>query len=974
MKVLFILTLCCSFCFATGSNQESGNFIENKNQWPSQVLFMTESGSLQTFIEKNGFTHRLWDANDLLLLHNSGVTRDLKTQEVVKSHVFKTEWLGANFNSYQPKLQQPAYYNYFLGNQSTWSSAVNSYGSVDFFNVYPLTDVKLYSVKGCLKYDIVLHPGASIEQIKLQFKHVDGLKVTNGKLAIHTSAGTITEQIPEAYQMVEGKKIKLQCFYILGEQNRVSFKIAGNVNPLYDVIIDPVLVISSYSGTQSYSFGLGAIPDEKGNIYSYGLNLTKFYPATAGAVQTMFNGGSLDAVISKFNSEGTAKIFSTFIGGNKNEYIINCQVVGSELAIFGRTNSDTFPVIKNGFMNKPGGYTDYFVVKTDTSGKTLLAGTYVGGSRNEAASSAAVSIVLQNKFYGLTPEYGKMIMDKNGEVYFTGSTYSCNYPVTPGAIKQFCDSSNYGEMVVTKLNKTLSQVVWSTYLGSDFGDAGGSITLGSNGSVYCAGNTTGNNFQTTPGVIFPSKIKPTDMVIVKLNASNGMLQASTYLGFNGQDGVMDIALDNQNNVYVAGINNYPVSVTVTPGTYNSTNGNIIFYKISPNLDQLYKVARFGNLSNVFNLEIDAFNVDSCGNIYFGGFGGTGLPTTSDALKTSAAEADIYVGVFNPDFSSLKYATYYGGGDVDHDDGGFSYFDKRGVFYHGICTNKQFPVTSGAYSQFAVIDTVQVGVNDPQFSDAFMKMDIKTFVNASSSLGGELRSCKDPITATFIAATNQGTVSIVVGDGSPAVYTNSLVHTYNNYGIYTAYVIAEGDTNTCNHSDTIRTLIKYGPPPADALADSTNNCFGVTDALDAGNYGSVYLWSTGDSKQIISPYSSGIYYVSIDNGYCAITDSSYITMLDAQYPMILPNIITPNGDGVNDFWDFSKYSVADLDFTVYNRWGTPVFNTNDGQSKWGGLTRQGQALSDGTYFWVIKYRSNCKPKEIVQQKGFIQIAR
>ncbi len=60
--------------------------------------------------------------------------------------------------------------------------------------------------------------------------------------------------------------------------------------------------------------------------------------------------------------------------------------------------------------------------------------------------------------------------------------------------------------------------------------------------------------------------------------------------------------------------------------------------------------------------------------------------------------------------------------------------------------------------------------------------MQTFVNVTSTLGGEIRSCS-PVTATFVASTNLGTVAIIPGDGSPISYTNSLVHSYNNYGTY-----------------------------------------------------------------------------------------------------------------------------------------------------------------------------------------------
>ncbi|OIO41418.1 hypothetical protein AUJ10_01000 [Candidatus Pacearchaeota archaeon CG1_02_31_27] len=65
-----------------------------------------------------------------------------------------------------------------------------------------------------------------------------------------------------------------------------------------------------------------------------------------------------------------------------------------------------------------------------------------------------------------------------------------------------------------------------------------------------------------------------------------------------------------------------------------------------------------------------------------------------------------------------------------------------------------------------------------------------------------------------------------------------------------------------------------------------------------------------------------------------------------------NIITPNGDGKNDYLDFSVYDLKKLSFTVYNRWGNKVFNSDNAQLKWNGKNNDGKQLSDGTYFYLL----------------------
>lgn len=71
--------------------------------------------------------------------------------------------------------------------------------------------------------------------------------------------------------------------------------------------------------------------------------------------------------------------------------------------------------------------------------------------------------------------------------------------------------------------------------------------------------------------------------------------------------------------------------------------------------------------------------------------------------------------------------------------------------------------------------------------------------------------------------------------------------------------------------------------------------------------------------------------------------------------ILPNVITPNNDGVNDMIDFSKYiSDKEFEFEIFDRWGLTILKS-DSKSKtiWDGTTSSGQKCVDGVYFYILK---------------------
>ncbi len=945
-------------------------FKENKGQWPSKVRCAYELSAGNVYVEQSGLTFQLFSLQDIQLAHDTHIQSEEKS---IRGHNYTVEFTGANLQKYLPGKMQQTYYNYFLGNNpAAWASDVKAYDDVTFENAYPQTDIKFYRSNNTFKYDFILKPGASPDALKLKYRHTDRIELKDKQLVITTSVGQIIESIPKAYQFINGKEITVECHYILKE-DEVFFSVGKEYNPSYALVIDPTVVVASYSGTESISFGLGVKPDKSGNIFLYSQNITKNYPVTLGALQTLYGGGFADGAVSKFNTIGTIKYFSTYLGGNKEDYILNCDIIDNEIAVFGTTNSDTFPIINNGFQNKFGGIKDYFIIKLDTSGKTLIASTYLGGKRAEGLGNISNG----TDYFGTFP--GELIMDKNHNCYIIGNSISFDFPTTPGSFKQYSDSTNFGDMVISKLSADLTAVHWSTYFGGSHADYGTGLRLSSKGELYCGGSTVSLDFYTTPGSAYPVKINTPDMVASVLDTLTGYPLRSTYLGSKGSDIAGRIALDQDDNIYICGTSGLPLTMSVTPGAYNSTNGNVMFIKVKKDLSQINAFARFGYPSTqTKKIEIDALNVDSCGNVYFGGFGLPGLPVTPNAFKSvGAPNGNMYFGVFNPGFSSLKFASYFGGAVTrfgDHDDGGINYFDNRGYFYHAVCVYNDWPVSNGSYSNYNIKDSL---LNGPypsiKNSDAFVKIDLNTFVNATSTLGGELKSC-NPITTTFIASTNVGTVSIDPGDGTGAVTTNSIVHTYNVFGTYTAMVIAGTDTTTCNQSDSIRIIIKYGPAPVAPLPDSTNNCYGIPDALNAQNNGALYYWNTGQTIQIISPQKTGKYFVTIDNGFCSISDSSYVTMLQAEYPLVLPNIITPNNDNINDCWDLSKYAISDMDFVIYNRWGTPVYKSNRGDTKWFGVNQHGETLSEGTYFWVLNCKSECKPQNRIVEKGFIQIAR
>jgi gliding motility-associated-like protein len=87
---------------------------------------------------------------------------------------------------------------------------------------------------------------------------------------------------------------------------------------------------------------------------------------------------------------------------------------------------------------------------------------------------------------------------------------------------------------------------------------------------------------------------------------------------------------------------------------------------------------------------------------------------------------------------------------------------------------------------------------------------------------------------------------------------------------------------------------------------------------------------------------------------------------------MPNVFSPNGDGINDYFQPIAHNVSHFYCAVYDRWGKIVFEFQSTQDKWNGQTKNGSACPDGTYYYIVEAKDdNGKP---YNTKGFLTMNR
>ncbi|MFA4917363.1 MAG: hypothetical protein WC560_11935, partial [Syntrophales bacterium] len=746
---------------------QSLSFEENKKQWNPDVLYKTDIPGGRIFLEKNTITYSLYSISDLEKGHNHSHTsekpgkpeKDFK----IRCHAFKVKFSGANTDvvvNGKDKMQK--YSNYFIGNDSSrWASFVGNYKTVEYHDLYKGIDLEVYSSGNNFKYEFIVNPNTDPSDIRMVYEGAEKLTLNQGTLVIATSVTDVLETIPYVYQEIDGVKKEIKCSYILVE-NQVSFDFPEGYDKNFPLVIDPVVVASTYSGSTAETWGHCATYDNQGNIYTGGRCFGQGYPVTTGAFQTSF-AGDVDIAIGKLNPTGSAFIYATYIGGTSDEYAQSMITDSNgELYIYGSSASADYPVTAGCYDNSFNGSYDIVLTKLNSTGSALMGSTYMGGQDIDGLNDIS---------YNYGDEFrGEIILDANNNPLVASFSSSFNFPTTPGAYDQSFDGGQDG--VVFKMNSNLTSLTWSTFLGGSGDDAAFGLQINSVGYVYVVGGTDGNNFPTTPVVLHPNfQGGDYDGFICILQGNGSALMASTYFGTSEFDELFFVDLDANDNVYVFGLTEGNIPPTV--GVYANPGSSQFITKLDPTLNTVIYSTCFGSgtISYYADFSPTAFLVDICENVYAAGWGETtGFPVSPNAVQPTTDGEDFYLMVLKKDALSLLYATYYGDPNaLEHVDGGTSRFDKQGIVYEAVCAGgSQFPTTPGAVS----------AVNNTDWDIAVFKIDFQLGqVLADANASPNDTGCV-PFTVNFINNSNGVNYLWDFDDGSPLNTQVSPSHTFS----------------------------------------------------------------------------------------------------------------------------------------------------------------------------------------------------
>jgi hypothetical protein len=376
------------------------------------------------------------------------------------------------------------------------------------------------------------------------------------------------------------------------------------------------LIYSTYLGGNGNDYGYGIAVDGGGNAYVTGTTTSTNFPTTPGAFQTVNGGGLSDAFVTQLNADGTALVYSTYLGGSGQDEGFGIAVDGGGNAyVTGSTSSTDFPTTPGAFQTTlASSFGNAFVTKLTPDGTALAYSTYLGGYGTDVGRAIAV--------------------DGAGNACVTGGTGSTNFPTTPGAFQPTLGGTF--NAFVTQLSADGTALIYSTYLGGSGSDQGFGIAVDGMGNAYVTGSTNSINFPTTPGAFQTTKgsILATNVFVTQLSADGTTLTYSTYLGGTNVDIGLGIAVDGAGNAYVTGWTG-STDFPTTPNAFQTESGgsyDVFVTKLSTDGTALVYSTYLGGNDADWGY---AIAVDGAGSAYVTGYtNSSNFPTTPGAFQTT----------------------------------------------------------------------------------------------------------------------------------------------------------------------------------------------------------------------------------------------------------------------------------------------------------------------------------------------------
>jgi len=553
--------------------------------------------------------------------------------------------------------------------------------------LYPGITLTYQDARGHLKSIYEVAPGGNPGQIRWRYNGVGSVTINpaTGRLQLHPLGDVrqvlLTEHRPVAWQETPEGREQVGVRYQVSADGWVSFALDA-YDPTLSLIIDPVLTYGSYVGGTDEEQGDAVAVDASGNIYvAFTTNSTDFptvnplYGPNTSTCASYW-GWCQDIAVAKFSPDGQTLLAATYLAGSGLDMATDIAVgADGRVYVLGTTDSTDFPMVNaiQSTLQQDWPYdSDAVLAVLENDLSALDYATYLGGEGNDTGESLAV--------------------DSTGAVYITGLTNAPDFPVTTGAydtdcgISGTCVGTSYGysyiydDAYVVKISSNGSSIVYGTYIGGEWSDAGYAIAIDGSGDAYIAGITSSEDFPVVSAPQTTLNGYSDDAFVAHLSANGSTLEASTYLGGSDYEVIGGIAVDATGQAVVTGAtysNDFPTSnayQTECRGFVSESSAADAFVTAYTSTGSAVRYSTcLGGLTHDTGTDIA---LDAAGNVYItGGTESYDFPVVQpqQRLLNNTAypeysyflESDAFVAAFEPTGQNLYYSTYYGSTGYDY---------------------------------------------------------------------------------------------------------------------------------------------------------------------------------------------------------------------------------------------------------------------------------------------------------------------
>jgi hypothetical protein len=533
------------------------DFVENRGQWNSSTKFVARRGAVAAGFES--------DAIKLHLANSPSAFLSFKFEGAAT----QARLIGENARSGR--------YNFLIGNDpSKWKSNIAAYGSVRYRGLYKGVDLRILEQSGNLEYELLLAPGASLEQAVIRAEGSQGLELAaDGALIVKTSAGPLRQTPPVTWEELPGGGTRpLPSHFRILDSQRFGFEVPGR-NPELALVIDPGLEWSTFLGGSNREeiHGLAQTTDGTGDVVVAGSTWSSDFPtAPSGNLGT----SPLIAFVARLNSTGTGLVYATLFGGTNGNVAyglgLALDATGAPIVV-GETNAANFPTTAGAYrtsFNEPSASInrgwDAFVTRFNATGNQFVFSTFLG-------SAPIFDSTRPGSSRGGDESARAVVVDADGSVIVSGYTTSETFPTTAGAYDRTHSTltvpvnggtiESRTDVFISRLSPNGAQLTYSTYLGGQSDDLVKDMVIDSQGVLTLVGieapleTFDAQNVRTDHGIPFPTTadavarvhLGASDIFLARLKlegAGSADLKYATIFGADYVDEATGVALDPNN--------------------------------------------------------------------------------------------------------------------------------------------------------------------------------------------------------------------------------------------------------------------------------------------------------------------------------------------------------------------------------------------------------------------------------------------